>query len=111
MVMKAGTDTGSVINHIYSRMTKGAPEPVEGMDATVLGWTDRYGGKVTKTWASRGNKTFVEVDTDHGVYTFRRPQDGAWQQVRLSQDTNRWVRAARYGLILGISDPYEDPHF
>ena len=32
--MKLGTETGSMTNHIYSRATKGQPDPAVGMGAT-----------------------------------------------------------------------------
>lgn len=38
-MLKAGTETGSLVNHLYSR--SGDPEPVIGMGATALHWTDR----------------------------------------------------------------------
>jgi len=38
-MLKAGTETGSLINHLYSR--SGDPEPTIGMGATALHWTDR----------------------------------------------------------------------
>lgn len=45
--MKLGTDTGSVINHLMSG-TNGAPEPVVGMGATILCWTDRHACTIVK---------------------------------------------------------------
>jgi len=111
--MKLGTDTGSAINHLYSRMTKDAPEPVEGMDATVLSWTDRYAGKIVRTWQTRSKK-FVGVDTSYGYFVFRHDGKGktGWRQVQMSDNgTFRWVLAGSRGVIFGISDEYIDPHF
>mgnify|MGYP001576962564 CR=1 FL=1 len=38
--LRAGTQTGSLINHLMSG-SKGA-EPEVGMGATILGWSDRH---------------------------------------------------------------------
>jgi hypothetical protein len=44
--MKLGTETGSLINHLMSGAKTPAPEV--GMGATVLCWTDRHAGTITK---------------------------------------------------------------
>lgn len=40
--MKLGAQTGSIINHLYSRGTIGQPPLTVGMGATELLWTDRH---------------------------------------------------------------------
>ncbi len=45
--MKLGTQTGSVINHLHSRAVIGQPEPVVGMGATMLLWSDRRACTIT----------------------------------------------------------------
>ena len=39
--MNIGTQTSSLVNHLYSRMTIGEPEPTVGMGVTMLSWSDR----------------------------------------------------------------------
>jgi hypothetical protein len=52
--MIAGKDTGSLVNHLYSRS---APRtPVVGEGATILGWTDRHAGTVIEV---RADGSFV----------------------------------------------------
>ena len=65
--MKLGKQTGSFCNHLYSRSTLGQPEPVVGMGATILGWTDRHAGTIicvvpnpTKRWTWR-----IDVQQDN----------------------------------------------
>ena len=45
-MMKAGTQTGSLVNHLMSQDTPIAPEI--GMGATILSWTDRNAGTIVK---------------------------------------------------------------
>ena len=53
-MMRPGTDTGSAMNALYSRMTKGQPEPVVGMGATILAWTDRYAATIASVEGEPG---------------------------------------------------------
>jgi len=41
-----GTQTGSLINHVYSTFSSHAPEV--GMGATMLGWTDRHAATIVE---------------------------------------------------------------
>lgn len=131
--MKLGTQTGSVINHLHSRAVIGQPEPVVGMGATMLLWTDRSACTIVNVQQVRG-KTIVTVQTDHatviagsshdgsaeyrynpnpkgGEYHFRREADGRWQQVAISNQTGRWGKAGGRGLRIGERDEYRDPSF
>ena len=66
--MNIGTQTNSLVNHLYSRMTVGAPAPVVGMAATTLSWTDRHAATVTKVTAFGGVKLWsheIEVVEDN----------------------------------------------
>jgi hypothetical protein len=45
--MKLGTETGSLVNHMYADAT-GQPKPEIGMGATILCWTDRLAGTITE---------------------------------------------------------------
>lgn len=130
--MKLGTQTGSVTNHVFGRMTKGQPTPEVGMGATLLGWTDRHAATITKVWQERGF-TWIEVKRDYakvikgsvylgnaeyeyspdaeaGAHTFRaKGADGKWQAVFLAE-TGRW-RTTDTGLRIGERETYRDPSF
>lgn len=132
--MNLGTQTGSVINHLHSRAVIGQPEPVFGMGATVLLWTDRHAATITNVQTVRG-KLIVTVQRDHATVVagsghdgsaeysyapnprgsedhFRREEDGRWQQVVINRQTGRWgkVKSGR-GLRIGEREEYCDPSF
>lgn len=127
--MNIGTQTGSLANHLYSRMTKDAPEPEVGMGATILCWTDRKAATVVKI---EKNIIFVQIDkatrsdnngmsdvqdytyerdVEGPVYTFRKAKDGKWQEVTRNENTGRLNKIERYGLILGFRRQYHDYSF
>ncbi len=60
--MELGTQTGSLVNHLYSGA---AGQPVVGMGATVLAWTDRYAGTIIDI----GLDGSLTVREDHWVRT------------------------------------------
>lgn len=133
--MKLGTQTGSVINHLHSRAVIGQPEPVVGMGATVLLWSDRHAATITNVQQVRG-KLIVTAQNDHATVVagsghdgsaeyrysrnpggsenhFRREDDGRWQQVVINRQTGRWgkVSCGGHGLRIGERDEYCDPSF
>ena len=135
--MNIGTQTNSLVNHLYSRMTIGAPAPVVGMGATKLSWTDRHAATVTKVteltskvWAYEihiieDKPTVVSGSVHDGsaVYTFEPNPCGYVDMYRMERKTGKWVRGyingqtGRFkqfrngGLILGMRDHHYDPHF
>lgn len=131
--MRPGIETGSGINHLYSRMTKGAPEPEIGMAATVLLWSDRHAATVTAIEDTKSG-LIVEVQEDLATvvsgnsfdgsaeyvyqrnrngarHTFRRDKNGSWDQVRKNPTTGRWNKVSQGGVIIGKREEYRDPHF
>ena len=134
--MNIGTQTNSLVNHLYSRMTVGAPAPVVGMAATTLSWSDRHAATVTevteltsKVWAYEirvvEDKVIVIAGSTHdgsatfafapGIYnhagTYRMDRKtGAWVHGYINQDTGKFKRG-QGGLILGRRDHYVDPSF
>ena len=133
MSLKLGTQTASLSNHIYSRATIGQPEPVVGMGATVLCWTDRHAATITKVETIR-RRIHLEVREDKvkrkdnnglsesqdwecttnpegRLYTFRQNENGGWQAVWLNPKTNRWSRADGEGLLIGQRRHYHDFSF
>ena len=133
--MRLGTETGSVINHLYSRATRGQPEPEVGMGATILGWTDRYAGTIARIF-NVGKSTYIEVrydrvervdgnglseqqtyrcqpDPEGAAIFFRlRPGQSRWEFAYYSHVADRWYgRKSGLGVRIGCRDPYRDPSF
>lgn len=132
--MRLGTETGSVINHVHSRAVIGQPEPVVGMGATVLLWTDRHAATIVSV-QKLGADVFVSVQHDRArvvagntmdgsaeyefepnrqgrLEHFRSRNGGAWQQVVFAMETQRWRKSATaHGLRIGARDEYRDPSF
>ena len=128
--MKLGSETGSLVNHLMS--TSSNDEPNIGTPATLLSWSDRA-ATVTNVFKERG-RTIVEVtydlsfvvrgssadgsdeyryerDPSGSVCYFRREKTGAWFRVRKNEDTGRWVRGGRVGILFGHRETYYDPSF
>lgn len=129
--MRLGAETGSLINHLYSRMTVGEPTPYVGMGATLLSWTDRNPATVVEV---NMEKRYIVVQDDdytrvdaNGMseaqeyeYTpnpngfkriFRKSKKGEWVQHHVNPATNRLVQARGCGLRLGKRDKYHDYSF
>ncbi|UTS52150.1 hypothetical protein [Synechococcus phage BUCT-ZZ01] len=131
--MKLGTQTGSLVNHIYSRGVIGQPDAAVGMGATMLGWTDRYPGTVIEVFkigksialavqeddAKRIDKNGMSESQDYEftpnpkgrVSHFKQKDDGTWVNVYKDADTNRWKQTGSRGLRLGERDKYYDFSF
>lgn len=136
--MKLGTQTGSVVNHIYSRATIGQPRPVVGMGATELLWSDRHAATITKVTELTSKRWLYEIEvvcdkatvisgSGHdgsaeysyepgtgtpNIYRSRR-EGGEWVQVFLNKDTGKVCQAVGggRGLRIGDRDEYRDPSF
>lgn len=132
--MKLGTQTASLTNHVYSRMTIGQPDPVEGMGATVLSWTDRHAVTIINVTKLASTVIYVREDkatrTDSNgmsecqsysfepnptgrLWTFRQTKTGAWEEVTVNQKTGRFNKAegGGYGLRIGERSKYHDYSF
>ncbi len=134
--MNIGTQTSSLVNHLYSRMTVNAPAPTVGMAATTLSWSDRHAATVTavaelksKVWAYEIAVTddvvvVVSGSTHDGSAKFETmPNPKGYPDLyRMDRKTNKWVRGyigeatGRFvklpgGLILGQRDHHVDPSF
>jgi hypothetical protein len=113
-MMKAGTETGSLINHVMSQ-SQASVEPYVGMGATVLMWTDRKAGTVIKV-----TKTQVHVQMDiatrtdsNGMsecqsYTYKPDPHG---RVGVFRKTKKGWRSGAWGLAIGIRRHYHDYSF
>jgi hypothetical protein len=130
--MKLGTETNSLTNHIYSRMTKGQPEPEVGMGATILCWTDRNAATIVDVWtfrklvavtvqedtATRADKNGISESQDwkyepnpNGAKShFARTESGAWREIMVNGN-GRFVFADGHGLRIGERESYRDFSF
>ena len=132
--MKLGTETGSVINHLYSRMTKGQPDPEVGMGATICHWSDRSAGTIIAVEKDKQGRWLLQVQGDHykvvsgsvhngsAVYEYSPNPEGGisryrfenerWCELRFNPESGRWNKAkSGNGLIIGRRDRYYDPSF
>jgi hypothetical protein len=132
-MMKLGTQTGSLTNHIYSRMPGDVGHIYRGMGATVLCWSDRHAGTITQIKTDKQNRTIIRVRQDHAkrvkgsvyngdaeyeyapnhlgsTYFFRRESNG-WTEVTFNRDTKRWKKLDGRGVRIGERLEYYDPHF
>lgn len=115
---------GSLVNHILSNSTKGQPEPVVGMGATELQWTDRT--PVTIIEVSKNGKT-IKVQEDHAkrtddngmsesqTYSYSANPEGRIQTYTLRKN-GAWVRKGEpmkegSKLRIGIREKYHDFSF
>ena len=121
--------TGSLINHLYSR-TDSEP-PYVGMPATLLMWTDRSPATVVdvnmqKRYVVVQEDDYTRTDsngyceqqtyeyarnTEASKHIFRKNKKGQWVLHRLNPQTNRLVKSEGYGLLLGRREKYYDPSF
>lgn len=129
--MKFGSETGSLVNHLMGSSSQ--IDPVVDMPATLLSWSDRAAATVTDVFVKNG-RTIVEVtydlstvvrgssvdgsaeyryerDPSGSVRYFRREKTGEWICVRKNEDTGRWVKSGRGGILLGRRETYRDPSF
>lgn len=132
VMLKAGTQTGSLINHLQSRMVKGQPVPEVGMGATLLGWTDRSPATIIKV-EEAGKFLYITVRSDFARVVsgsahdgsaeyeyspnpegyeqiFRIKEGGTWEKVVRNLDTGRWVKREG-GIFIGKRERYYDPSF
>lgn len=125
-MMKLGTGTGSLINHLHSRSA--SPAPVVGMGITFLHWTDRscghvvavldggkrievVGAKVTWQPHPSGCPEKIEPGDPNGPRATYRLVRGKWRRYVRNPMTNRWNMQNGPTPVLGTCDPYHDPHF
>jgi hypothetical protein len=129
--LKAGIDTNSLNNHLFSRM-RGEPIPEVGMGATRLQWTDRTactiiaversGSSIVLTVqddiATRADDNGMsdaqsytyERNPDGRTKTYRSTKDGGWRECRRNEN-GRWVWADREMLLVGTRRQYHDFSF
>ncbi len=123
MTMKLGSQTTSLVNHLYSSST-GAPEPAVGLGVTVLGWTDRKAGTIVEV-SERGFT--VRLDTvrrtdssgmsDSQSYAYEPNPQGLtykFRRVTRGRAKGAWREGGRTdgsGVLVGARDHYHDFSF
>ena len=132
-MMKLGTNTGSLVNHMYSRMVLNEPMPEVGTAATLLSWSDRHPATVIEVKDIRGTIYITVQEDDHTridnngmsesqeyTYTpnpngptssFRKNKKGFWESVVLNAETGRWNKRGCGGIKLGSREYYYDYSF
>jgi len=114
--MRIGTDTGSVINAVPSG-TNGQPTPEVGMGITLLHWTDRSAGTITRVSVS--GKTFwfkddvvARIDangmSESQEYAYA-PGDGPEKRAGLTK--RGWKQVGGPRIALGYRRAYHDYSF
>ena len=129
--MRIGSETASLVNHMYSRMVVGEPAPYVGMPATLLSWTDRNPATVievnmTKRYIVVQDDDYQRIDSNglsesqEYEYTpnpnghtriFRKDKKGQWVQHYVNPETKRLVQSRGCGLRLGAREKYYDFSF
>lgn len=86
--LKAGTQTGSLLNHVMSGGEQ--PEPEVGMGATYFAWTDRYAltvveikGSVVVLREDRAIRTDKNGMSDDQSYRYESDPEGKEYRVKL----------------------------
>lgn len=111
------------LNNLITANGKPAVQPAVGMGVTVLHWTDRSAGTITrlaengKRFWMRGDKA-VRTDnlgmTDAQSYVYEPQPEAAEVEVKLGRD-GRWYtsggKARGYRVAIGYRDAYYDYSF
>lgn len=113
-MLKAGTETGSLMNHLYSGVS--VPTLQIGMGATILCWSDRHAGTVVKLTA---NQIHVQRDKCTRVDKNGMSESQEWcyaadpnSVVEIFRKTRKGYRnTAGNGLLLGTRAEYHDYAF
>jgi hypothetical protein len=129
-MMKLGTQTGSLINHLMSNSAMRLPEIGEG--ATILSWSDRSAGTVSHHFR-KGKTVYVAVRDDitkridnngmsdaqtyeytqnpEGHLTYWKAKGERWVQVRKNIETGRWIETGGSGIAFGYRNAHHDFSF
>lgn len=109
-MLKLGSETGSLINHVYSRC--GQPVPEVGMGATILCWSDRHAGTIIKVTPKQIHVQYdiaKNVGTYHDQkYEYTPNPDG---RIVIFRMTKRGWKSQSGGLLIGVRDEHFDTEF
>ena len=127
--MQLGTETGSLVNHVYSSAKN--PSPKVGMAATILSWSDRSPATVIETF-TKGKYDYFTVQEDNAkrvddngmseqqeyeysrnpngcTYTFRITDNG-FEQV-YKGESGRYKKIDGCSVLLGRREKFHDFSF
>jgi hypothetical protein len=113
-MLKAGTETGSLVNHVLSCAKHKTPRVGDG--ATVLCWTDRHAGtimKVTRYSLTVQLDKAVRVDnngmSESQEYRYEPDPDGRIEVFRVTK--RGFKNKSGNGLLIGTRNSYHDYSF
>lgn len=130
--MQLGTQTNSLMNNLYSKMTIGQPKPTAGMGATILMWTDRDAATINEVTELKSKKFEFEIAVTRDREVFDKATGessyltgaGPSMYFRNLRGTGQWVEYTANedgvygyrknkgkGLRIGERDSYRDPSF
>lgn len=113
-MLKAGTETGSLVNHIMSRAS--SPAPVVGMGCTILCWTDRRAATIVNVTPKQIHvKRDIATRADGNgmsesqTYTYAPNPEALPEVFRLTK--KGWRNSSGNGLLIGERREYYDFSF
>jgi len=128
--MRLGTQTASLVNHMYSRMVVGEPTPYVGMGVTILHWTDRDPATIVEVVNDKHiviqDDEYRRIDNnglsesqEYDYFPnpagykriFKKDRKGLWAEYRLNPETNRLNKSGGAGLRIGEREKYYDFSF
>ena len=134
-MMKLGSQTASLSNHLLSRAVIGEPEVKAGMGVTFLSWTDRNPGTIFRVFTV-GKATIIECRADDCIrvdangmseaqeyeykirpngsrsYFRKNVKTGFWERVSKNEETGRWNKLnSGCGIRIGEREKYHDFSF
>lgn len=123
--MKLGTQTASLVNHLYSLTN--SPEPVVGMGVTFLYWTDRSPGTIVEINRSRyivcTDDDYRRIDAngmsesqeyeynsnfDGRRRYFRKDKKNKWREMVRNENGRLVFAGSSSGLLIGEREKYHD---
>lgn len=116
-MLKAGTQTGSFFNHVYSGDIETVPQV--GMGATILCWTDRHActiievnktGKTIIVQEDRATRIDGNGMSDAQSYEYARDESGTTYTFRKFKRGWKEVGGGK-GLLIGHRRHYHDFSF
>ena len=115
--MKLGRDTNSMSNYLMSG-TNGQPKPEVGMGVTLLRWTDRRAGTITRVsesgksfWFKQDIATRTDANGMSESQDYRYEADpSAREQMARQKKSGAWQSEGTQ-LALGYRDEYYDYTF
>lgn len=115
VTMKAGTETGSLMNHVMASGKQAEPKVGDG--ATICMWTDRKAGTIVKVTPTqvhvredKATRTDKNGMSDSQEYTYEPDENGALTVFRKTKRGWRSTGGGSY-LTIGVRRAYHDFSF